>query len=612
MTFPQTGWAVNTGGRFQFADNETAGYDSTGKLMNAGNGTGNEFASFILGQVDSANFSIPFKYMPKMRYAAPWINDDIKVTKKLSLTLGLRFDWTSGLSEEFNRFSTFDPSAQNPVGHLGATVFNASQATGKSNWSVGPRFGFAYSPSNKNVIRGGYGMYYAGVQADSWDPYPVDGYQTNPTVTNSTNGNLPTFYFAGANAASNPTCVSYQLKGIPCNFPTPQIITPPDLRADVANGANPVGVYPKTYTMPRYQNWSVSFQRQLNQNMAVDLAYVGNHGTRLIDGRTAAGVYDNMNPASVLGLVPNGNDLTNGGFTNGVPNAIATADGFTTPPYPTFTGTLAQSLRSWPQYQQINWRFFPFGNSRYNAFQAAFERRMAAGLQFKVSYTYSKLMNNGSESGLGAGGPPVQNPSDMRDLYSVSSDDVPHILSVGYVYKLPFGKGRPLAGNASGALNKVIGDWQLSGIQSYSSGRPLSITMPNDLGGFLFNAAKFPNKVGSGLSGSFSNPRTDAYLNLSGWADPGVTGNGAPAFGNAPREDSSVRGFRYFNEDISLTKDTYFGENRFVRFHADAGNAFNRVFFCPVGTTWNTGGFGTTSSQCNIPRRIQFALEVFF
>ena len=117
MTFPQTGWAVNTGGNFNFNANETAGYDASGNNLNGS--TGNEFASFILGQVDSANFSVPFKYMPKMKYASPWINDDIKLTKKLNVSVGVRFDWQSGLSEEFNRFSTFDPTAPNPVGRSG-------------------------------------------------------------------------------------------------------------------------------------------------------------------------------------------------------------------------------------------------------------------------------------------------------------------------------------------------------------------------------------------------------------------------------------------------------------------------------------------------------------
>ena len=628
MTFPQTGWAVNTGGNFNFNDSATAGYDSTGAILTGGT-TGNEFASFILGQVDSANFSAPFKYMPKMKYGSFWANDDFKLAKNLNITLGLRFDIQGGLTEEFGRFSTFDPTAQNPDGHLGATIYHSSKANGQSSWNVGPRIGFAYSLNPKTVIRGGYGMYYAGVQADSWDPYPVDGYQTNPTVTNlNANSEVPAFYFNGTKPANSAGCsamlaaaqkVNPSTTSYPCAFPNIVLPSAATQIPDVANGANPVGVDPKTYTMPRYQNWSISLQRQLSQNMAIDLAYVGNHGTRLVDGRSSAGVYDNMNPGSIFSKVPTASDLVNGRFDNGVPNTTAKNDGFTTPPYPTFTGTIAQSLRLWPQYQQINWRFFPFGNSHYNALQAAFERRMAAGFQFKVAYTYSRLMNNGSETGLGAGGPPVQDPANMKSLYSVSSDDVPHILSLGWIYKLPFGKGRPLLRDAHGVLNKIIGDWQISGIQSYSSGRPLSITMPNTLGQYLFNYARFPNKGSGGKAGG--NGVKAPYLSQSGWSDPGSTSNGAPAFGNAPRQDSSVRGFHYFNEDISLAKDIFITENTYLKFHADAGNAFNRTFFCPVDQGWQpldakgnplNPNFGKTSSQCNIPRRAQFALELFF
>src|SRR5438477_2905880 len=609
MNFPQTGWAVNTGGSLNFSSNETATYDFSGAIRS--DVTGNGFASLLLGQVNSAGFSAPFNYMPKMKYSAPWINDDFKLTTKLTLSFGLRLDWQSGLYEQHGRFSTFDPTAQNPVGHLGATIFNSSKANGNSNWNVGPRFGFAYALNNKTVVRGGYGIYYAGAQADSWDPYPVDGYQTNPTAPNLTNGLLPAFYFQGTGSCPSQETTN-NVGAVSCGWPAGSIVLPPQLRADVANGGSPVGVAPKTYTMPRYQNWSISFQRQLTQNMAIDIAYVGNHGTRLIDGRSSAGVYDNMNPGSVLSL---GSALTSGQFVNGVPNAAAIAAGYSTPPYPTFTGDLAQALRMWPQYHQINWRYFPNGNSHYNALQASFDRRMSQGLQLRVAYTYSRLMNNGSETGLGAGGPPVQNPSDMSNLYSVSSDDVPNIFTFGWMYQLPFGKGKAVGRNASGVLDKFIGDWQISATQTYQSGRPLSITTDNGvLGGYLFNSAKFPNKVGSGLTGTFSDPNsktTGAYLSQTGWADPGLL-----AFGNAPREDASVRGFKYFNEDFSIFKDTHFGEGRYVRFQADAGNVFNRVFFCPVDQSWqpNNGNsnFGRTSSQCNTPRRVQLGLQIFF
>jgi len=287
-------------------------------------------------------------------------------------------------------------------------------------------------------------------------------------------------------------------------------------------------------------------------------------------------------------------------------------------PYATFNGSVAQAIRPWPQYQQINWRFFNNGESHYNALQAAFEKRMGgslSGLSAKVAYTYSRLMNNGAETGLGAGGPPIQNPSDFKNLYTVSSDDVPHILTLGWVYQLPFGNGKKIAGDAQGFVNKLIGNWQFSVIQSYSSGRPLSITMPNNMSGLLFTNAKFPDKAGSGLSGNFSNPYTDTYLSQSGWSAPGGSSD-ALAFGNAPRMDSSVRGFKYFNEDFSIIKDTYFGEGKYVRFESDIGNVFNRVFFCPVDQNFvpNNGNtnFGHTGSQCNIPRRIQFGLQVFF
>src|SRR5204862_411082 len=118
--------------------------------------------------------------------------------------------------------------------------------------------------------------------------------------------------------------------------------------------------------------------------------------------------------------------------------------------------------------------------------------------------------------------------------------------------------------------------------------------------------------AGSGLTGTFADPAQDSYLNQAGWADPSGGDPNVLAFGNAPRLDASVRGFRYFNEDFSIFKDTHFGEGRYVRFQADAGNIFNRVFFCPVDQscqpnkahrTAGNSNFGQTGSQRNSPRR---------
>ncbi len=586
INFPQTGWAVNTGGSYTFSALNTGGYDSKGNNLTL---TGDGFASFLLGQVFSSGFTVFTPYMPKIYYAAPWVNDSFKVTPRLTLDYGLRFDHNSGLSEQHGRFSTFVPTATQTIGGQsvpGATVFG-SIANGNGSSGLSPRFGFAYQVGKDSVIRGGYGLYYGATIADSWVAYPVDGYTTNPTTPNTTNGEFPAWYFGNG-------------------FPQSAITFPPVISPSVANGRSPVGVLPNGYEMPIWQNWTASFQHQWGNNISLDVAYVGNHGTRLPSDIASLGPYQNMNQASVLqyGI----NTLTSGAFVNGVPNAIATAAGFTTPPYPGFTGDIAQALRPWPQYQGITWRKPHVGKSRYNSLQVQFNKR-GQNSMFTVSYTWSRLLNNGAESGQ-QGTLNVQNPSDMSDLWGLSADDVPQILTVGEVYTLPFGKGQRFGGNSSRIVDKFIGNWKVSAIASYQSGRPQTMFVNNNLGNILFNVAKFPNIV-SGQNpvdpGAFRDPFSQRYYNPAAFSVPA-----ANAFGDSPRTSGNIRGFPYYNEDLSLYKDTYFGEERYVRFEAEGGNIFNRVDFCPPNSNVQSSGFGQTFTQCNIPRRIQFGLQVFF
>ncbi|HEV2232633.1 MAG TPA: carboxypeptidase-like regulatory domain-containing protein [Terriglobia bacterium] len=583
INFPQTGWAVNTGGSFTFSGLETGGYDSKGNNLST---TGDGFASFLLGQVFSSGFTVPTNYMPKIYYAAPWVNDSFKVTPHLTLDYGLRFDWNSGVSEQHGRFSTFSPTTPNPAAgnHLGATVFG-SVANGNSASGIAPRAGFAYQLGQNSVIRGGYGLYYGATIADSWVSYPVDGYTTNPTTPNTTNGEFPAWYFGSG-------------------FPSSAITFPPNLSPSVRNGGSPVGVLPNGYEMPIWQNWTVSFQHQWGSNMSLDVAYVGNHGTRLPNDIASLGPYQNMNTDSVLNY---GAAVLGARIVNGVPDPVAAAAGITSP-YPGYTGGVAQSLRPWPQYQGITWRKPHTGKSHYNSLQVQFKRN-DHNSSLTVSYTWSRLMNNGAESGQ-QGTLNVQDPSNMNDLIGLSSDDVPQILTFGEVYTLPFGKGQRFAGNSSGLVDKIIGNWKISGIASYESGRPLTMFVNNNLGGFLFNVAKFPNVV-SGQNpvnpASFSDPFTQRYFNSAAFSIPGPL-----SFGNSPRTSGNIRGFPYYNEDASIYKDTYFGEQKYVRLAVEGGNIFNRVDFCSPNSNVQSGGFGQTFTQCNIPRRIQIGLQVFF
>ena len=295
--FDYRGWAVGTGGNFNFSRLETGGYDASGNTISS---TGDPFASFLLGQADSASFTIPAYTTWNGDYYAAYINDDFKVTGRLTLTLGMRFDYQSAWTERWNRFSTFDPTVPNPgAGGLpGAMVFAGSGAgrTGSNTFdktpidAFGPRFGFAYRFGDRMVFRGGYGIYYSGV-AFLNGPTTLQGFQTIPTAPNVTNGLSPAF-------------------SLDSGFPRNLVTFPPIIDPTVANGTSPQAYVPSGNTLPRYQNWSLTVERQLTNNMRLDVSYIGNRGTRLTADWQKMGVAANMNDPSVLAL-PNSDLIAN-------------------------------------------------------------------------------------------------------------------------------------------------------------------------------------------------------------------------------------------------------------------------------------------------------------
>jgi hypothetical protein len=244
----------------------------------------------------------------------------------------------------------------------------------------------------------------------------------------------------------------------------------------------------------------------------------------------------------------------------------------------------------------------------YHALEVVLEQRFTHGLQFRVGYTYSKLHNDGAENGQGGADSPVQNPvSPHKGEYGLSADDVPHAFLVGYTWEIPGGKRFN-----SGVSQALLGGWNLAGALRYESGRPLNITMNNDLGGLLFNGQKRPNRAKgvspvASRSGNF-NPYKQKYFHSDAWVDPGNL-----QFGNAPRRDGSARGFPTYNEDVNIFKVFPLREWLKMRFQADFGNIFNRTDFCDPNTNWSdSGGFGSVNTQCNQPRSIQFALRFDF
>jgi hypothetical protein len=588
--FPITGNGNNTGS-YSFSNAETANWNSTGVQSTA---TGDPVASFILGQVDTGNFNITKETLENEQYMAPWVNDEFKATKDLTLTLGLRFDYQGCLSESHGYQSTFDPNTPNPGagGHLGAIIFAGSgpgrsgakcfEKPPKDAW--GPRLGFAYRIDDKTSIRGGYGIYYGGLSANQFAGTASLGFSTNPTVPNFTNGYSPAFYWD-------------------TGFPSSVIQLPPNINPSIANGEGPTWVTANRNDLPRYQNYSLSLERQIGTGMLIRAFYTGNHGTRLPDNAPSLGLRDNMNNPSILAL---------GSTVLGSPigSAAANAAGIQSP-YPGFVGDVYQALRPWPQYTDLNVLSVPYGNSHYNSFTAQLDKRFSSGLLARVAYVNSKLINSGAENSLAGSDPGIQNPlRGALDDRALSVDDIPQTLILAWSYELPFGRGKRF--NFTGPVDKIVGGWMISAAQRYEEGRPVSITMAcGELCTFLGSNEKRPNRVpGARAYGNFSTSNLNQYLLKSAWADPDP--NNPLVFGDEPQNDPSVRLPHNFNEDFSIAKLTAITERVDMRFVTNVGNIFNRHLWCAPDTNWSDSTFGTVSSQCNTPRSIQFGARLEF
>ena len=582
--FPHKGWAVGgAAGNFEYNRLGTAGYDADGNNLSQ---TGDSFASFLLGQVHTANQSIYAQPTWFESYLSPWVNAEIKVNSKLTVNAGLRLDYQTARTEENDEYSTFDPNTPNPGagGRPGAVIF-AGEGAGRAGTRTfedpeldawGPRAGFSYRANEDTTIRGGYGIYYAGVAFSQFTGDPNLGFASNPFAPNLTNGLFPAFYLDDG-------------------FPGDVIRFPPFVDPTVANGASVPAVAPDGLTLPRFQNWSVTVRRRLTRNMMLDVSYIGNRGSRLNHNAQRAGLDYNMNDPSVLAL---GATLLNSDINSPAAQAAGIAS-----PYPGFSGNVAQALRRYPQYQNIDWRGLPLGRSQYHALEVVLEQRLTKGLQYRVGYTFSQLKNNGAESGQGNEGinGGVQDPVNWDEAdWGLSLDDTPHVLLVGFTWDIAPDH------TWTGARKALFGGWNLSGILRYESGRPLRVTMPNDMAGLLFNTEKRPNRTGVDAviaDGDFD-PLTDNYFNPAAWEDPGPL-----AFGNAPRADGTVRGFPVYNEDLTISKSFFLPRDMALRFTAQAGNIFNRTTFCNPNTLFSSPAFGTVNTQCNQPRSFQFGLR---
>jgi len=564
---------------------------------------GEAFATFLLGIPDFGEITS----LHTVDYHRPvygfYAEDDIRATQRLTLNLGLRYDLFTTVKARGNQQANFDfandslivPAGQNAqlTPFLSANIPILRNGTSglipTDLNNFGPRLGVAYQISNKLVMRAGYGIFYGG---DENGPYsnPSPGFNPPFFVTQSFN---PPCFLSSANPGLGPNndCSIPGLNMLSQGFPANSLTDPntPLLFAVSSNLRTP-------YT----QQWHFGFQYELPIQSVLEISYAGSRGNDLYN-------YYNGNQAVpdpvFCTTLPN----TAGNCPTAPRRPAKMCDDSVFPPNcnPVFD-TAINELRS-------------DGYSNYSSLQVSWRKRFTHGLQFQASYTYAHALDDASSANLGS-----LNNGDFRIQtqpyleYGNSDFDVRHRFVISYIYQLPFGNGQRFGGGASGALNQIIGNWQVAGIVTAQTGNWFTITdsltnvSSSDGGGGVGFYEVRPNVVGN-PNGTHCLPGT--FFNTCAFVD-----NAIPfTFGDAGR--NSVLGPGLQDWDFSIFKTFPISESKHFEFRTEFFNIWNHVnpLVEPLGLIgeepqpleFGTPQFGFAQGARD-PRFIQVALKFYF
>jgi len=593
--------------------------------------SGNSVASFLLGTVGGggADYNVLPSYVH--RYYAPFVQDDWKISRKLTINLGLRWDLNLAPFERYDRNNRgFDPNVVNPVdkmfdhskfpdlavstikgGLLFAGVNGAERRAGDIDWTaIQPRLGFAYQLMPKLVIRGGWGRYYLNPQNDYMQNA---GYSyTTPVVSSLDGGRTPI-----ANLLNNP---------FPSGITVP---TGNSLGSTTFVGRNP-NFFDPTFKVPYVNQYSFGIQFQLPMRSSVEVSYVGNRSHKLqnfldfnewdLAFRKKCNPLEGGNPTFCDALVPNP-------FYNLAPFA-GTSLG-TSP-----TVSRATLNRPFPQFTGFQQRGRNDGKLWYDSLQTTYQIRGYAGMNLTLAYTFSKSIEQGglSNSFMGASSTAYSDTQQRILQKSVYAFDRPHALRIGTVWELPIGRGRRLLNTSHGLWSRLVSGWQHTMIFQYNSGRPW----------------EFPGNViyqkDAALSPDWSAPKVygvrpcvlrmaangtitpQAYSTAYGCGTDQSTYNFlfVPSSLYTPRMSpthfSNLRLHAMPQVDMSINKMTRISERMSIQFRAEAFNITN-TFYMPhvqFDNDLNSSNFGSitkaTAAQgnANFPRQIQFAVKFIF
>jgi hypothetical protein len=588
---------------------------ASGSTPGSPQNTGYGFASWMLGFPSAGSAQSPALSTGIQYYGGLYATDSWRVRRKLTINVGVRWEQPGSFSEKHGSITSLDLAQAQPVlsqaiGHpvtgglaLTNTPGNPNNSWQRLHWMLfSPRFGVAYSITDKLVIRSGYGIsYLPNTVAFSLGPY-------NSPVNNSTT-TMP----ASLDGGLTPDLAATLGNPFPAGIVPPPGRSQAYLNRLIGQG---IGSPFEDQRYPYAQQWNFDFQYQVNGGLMVDVGYAGAKGTHL----PLYSVNLDQIPDSALSL---GNQLL-----NQVPNPFYRI-------IPASAGILGQPtvaygylLKPYPQYLYLS-AFSPtVGDSTYNALQVKVQKRFGAGGVLIGSYTYSRFEGTAdvlspwleaNRFGVG-GGQGVQDNNNIAGEKSLSSFDLPHRLVIRYVLDLPVGNGKRWLGGVHGVADKLISGWGVNGITTFQSGFPLAFmdANANTLTNF-FAAGNAGPGTGAGItrpnfvagcqpsiSGS-AQSRIGKWFNTACYTLPGPF-----EFGNEPRVDPSLRAQGVNNFDFAATKNTKVTEKFTLEFRSEFFNLFNRVQFSPPNTQPGAAQFGQATAQYNQPRLVQFGLRLKF
>jgi hypothetical protein len=606
--------------------------DRNGDPVNSVPGCGGDsMASFLMGQLTQgcggngcgSSYEIQFRPATTNYQYGFFGQDNWKVSPKLTLNLGLRYDVTLPRTDRLNRQNWFDPNVATPlnggsvtytdavtkqpvnVALKGGEVFASSNQRKNyaTDWhDIQPRFGFAYQFAPKMVVRGGYGIYYGQSRSGVTGvvPYGSQGFNqwTNAITSYRNLGDTPWLHL------SNP-------------FPN-GLIQPAGntlgLMNDVGFGANgPLRTAAANRT-PYEQSWSFGIERELPSNILINAEYVGKKGTHLpFSGSTQRNFLGSWVESLPVGD-PAASDpcqaLSIACLNSLQPNPFA---GVITDPNSGLSSdqvTYFQLLLPYPQFTSVATEPLLIANSTYHALQLLAEKRYSNGLQFLATFTWAKSIDDSSQADdnvtwLGSFSS-LQDPNRPQAERSLSTFDIPYVVQFSYSYDLPFGRGRMMLGNMPRWADFIVGGWKTNGIWRISDGRPLTFSVA-DGNPIPTYGGQRPNLVGTPKRNHGSDWVDNYFADNSVFQRPDDF-----TLGNAPRAMGSVRSPWSFTTDLSLGKQFSLREEMNFEFRIEARNAFNHPVFGTPNTSVDDSNFGLITYTSVGPREMQLAFKFNF